>query len=48
MPEEQQKLDVEAIVEKAFGYFDRFVKRGNQLDGVLLGPTGPNVHIWAL
>jgi hypothetical protein len=41
MPEEQQDLDIEAIVEKAFEYFDALVKRKNQLDGILLEELKP-------
>jgi hypothetical protein len=46
MPEEQQKMDVEAIVEKAFEYFDVFVKRKNQLDGILLEELEPQDDGW--
>lgn len=46
MSEEQQKLDVDAIVEKAFEIFDRFVNRGNQLDGVLLEGLEPEGDGW--
>jgi hypothetical protein len=46
MPEEQQKLDVEAIVEKAFEYFDLFVNRKNQLEGVLLEELEPQDDGW--
>jgi hypothetical protein len=46
MPEEQQKLDVEAIVEKAFEYFDTFVNRNNKLDGILLEELEPQDEGW--
>jgi hypothetical protein len=46
MPEEQQNLDIEAIVEKAFEYFDAFVKRKNQLDGILLEELEPQDDGW--
>lgn len=46
MPEKQQKLDVDAIVEKAFEYFDRFVDRGNRLNGVLLEELEPQDDGW--
>lgn len=36
MAEENQELDAEAIVETAFEYFDKFVKRNEDLDGILL------------
>lgn len=48
MPEEQQKLDIEAIVEKAFEYFDRFVDRGNKLNGILLEELEPQDDGWVV
>lgn len=46
MPEEQQKMDIEAIIEKAFEYFNNFVDRKNQLDGVLLEELEPQDDGW--
>ncbi len=46
MPEEQQKLSVEEIVEKAFSYFETFVDRDNRLDGVLLEGLEPEGDGW--
>ncbi|WP_131821975.1 hypothetical protein [Salipiger thiooxidans] len=46
MAEERQEMDVDAIVEKAFDYFDRFVNRGNRLDGVLLEGLEPEEDGW--
>lgn len=46
MPEEQQELDIEAIVEKAFEYFEKFVARGKQLDNVLLEELEPQDDGW--
>lgn len=48
MPHEEQKLDVDTIVEKAFEYFDRFVDRKNQLDGVLLEELEPQDDGWVV
>ena len=41
-----EELDVEAIVEKAFGYFYKFVDRGNKLESVLLEELEPNEDGW--
>ena len=46
MSEEQQTLNAEGIVEKAFDYFEKFVRRGNQLDGVLLEGLEPDDDGW--
>jgi hypothetical protein len=48
MPEEETTPDVEAIVEKAFEFFDRFVDRGNELDGVLLEELEPQGDGWVV
>lgn len=36
MSSDEDKLEVDTIVDKAFEYFDRFVVRGQKLDSVLL------------
>lgn len=46
MPEEQQKLSIDEIVEKAFDIFDRFVNRSNELEGVLLEGLEPQDDGW--
>lgn len=46
MSEKQQRLDVEAIVKKAFEYFYKFVDRNKRLDGVLLEDLEPQGDGW--
>ncbi|KPP88509.1 MAG: hypothetical protein HLUCCO07_16485 [Rhodobacteraceae bacterium HLUCCO07] len=46
MAEEQQTLTAEAIVDKAFDYFEKLVSRGKQLDGVLLEGLEPEDDGW--
>jgi len=41
-----EELDVEAIVEKAFEYFNKFVDRGNKLESVLLEGLEPYEDGW--
>lgn len=46
--QEQVALDAEAIVEKAFEYFEKFVRRNNKLDGVFLEGLSPNEEGWVV
>ena len=48
MSEEQQKSDIETIVEKAFDYFETFVARGDKLDSVLLEGLEPEGDGWVV
>lgn len=48
MAKEQLALDAEAIVEKAFEYFDKFVIRNSKLDGVFLEGLEPDDDGWVV
>lgn len=48
MSSDEEKLEVDEIVAKAFEYFDRFVDRGNKLDGVLLEELEPQENGWVV
>ncbi|MBT6097982.1 MAG: hypothetical protein HOH05_06360, partial [Marinovum sp.] len=46
MSEEQKTLDVEAIVDQAFEYFDKLMKKSGNLHGVLLEGLEPKDNGW--
>ena len=46
MPDEQKNLTVEEIIERAFDFFERFVNRSQQLDGILLEGLEPQDDGW--
>ncbi|XAT61112.1 hypothetical protein GN278_10385 [Rhodobacteraceae bacterium Araon29] len=46
MSEEQKTLDVEAIVDRAFEYFDKLMKKSGNLHGVLLEGLEPKDNGW--
>jgi hypothetical protein len=48
LAKEQVELDAETIVEKAFEYFEKFVKRNNKLDGVFLEGLDPADDGWVV